>query len=266
MPNKPQLHQSQILRMSDCGEYYRLRYVEGRSGPSSPWLLVGSAVHHTIAQDLRTKLDTGSLLPMAAVRDHARDDLVAEWDGVDVVLNGDGVTDAMAKGQAIDRAISLSTLHHFKVAPNINPLAIEQKGVIALKGYPFDIALQKDIVEPGVIRDTKTTSKKPPVDAAKFSFQLQLYAIHQTLKDGKPPGRLVLDHLVHSPGGQKTYHVETTTAPTPERREWVLAMIVRTAANIEKGAFQPNPGSWLCSQTYCEFARMGACKFWSGRE
>lgn len=263
---KPQLHQSQMLKLADCGEYYRLRYVEGIRGPRTPRLIVGTAVHASVADDLRAKIETQSLLPDEAIHDHTRDHLEHEWDLGEIALdNGDGSM-ADAKDASIDRAISLSDLHHTEVAPDISPVAVEQAGVIVLKNFPFDVALRKDIVEPNAIRDTKTAAKSPAENAAETSLQLHLYAIHEELKNGKPPERLVLDYLVHTPKGQKTYHKQSEAKPTPERKQFVLSLIERTADVIQRGAFMPNPGSWLCSRRYCEFARSGVCRFWSGKE
>lgn len=292
---KPHLSASQLLKLTECGEFWRLRYVEKQSGPSSYRAAAGIVVHEQIAASLKKRIADGEGTPVEAIPDlvgQAFDMRVAGRlylpDDPDASLD---VCEA-EKAKARDRAIGFAMLHRQVVEDNIGDvIEVEARSRLKLDGFPFDLIVVKDIVTTDAIRDTKTTMRSPADNAADQSLQLNLYAIHEEAM-GRGSKRLVLDYLVATPTfaigepsgqpfanhadavvrmhmtgkTQKLYYRPVETTLTPAKREMTLALIERAATVITKEAFMPNPSSWLCSKKFCEFARAGSCRFFSGKE
>src|SRR5688572_18034717 len=177
--------------LARCGVQYDLRYNQGLRVPPGVAAVIGRGTHGAIEQDLGNKLEWGSLLPDDAVQEFAADAARKAWDQEEPQRN-EGDPD---KGEAIDTAVSLATVHHQQLAPKIEPVALERGFVLELDGFPFDLMGYVDIEEPGRIRDTKTSAKAPQADAADTSDQLTLYDLEATVR-GKKPMAVVLDYLV----------------------------------------------------------------------
>jgi len=259
------LSYSRLSVVSDCAEKYRLRYVEGIRGPRGIRMLVGSAVHKGIEFNLRhMAMNDLAMADLDAVQTVTRDALATDWKKGEVWYGAD-INEEAAMAEAVDAAIDYTTTHFAEIAPQLEPEAMEVQGTITTP-LGFDIALVKDIIErDGTVRDTKTRTRKANEHEAALSDQLALYAIHSELQ-GKPAPRVVLDVLVRTRGGKA--YAQTLTAPPPSkgRQDRVVALLERAHLSIASGVFMPNPGSNLCSRSYCEFAQMGICPFWSGRE
>lgn len=260
------LSASQLFVLSECGEMYRQRYVLKRKGPRGVRMLIGLAVHDAVAADLHSKMaNNGALLELQTVLNKAETALVNHWNAGDV-----NVPEGQTKEEAWDEALlcvqDYAGYHHLQVAPLIKPASVETEHMITIKNFTFDVALKVDITETdGTIRDTKTTMRTPNENAAAVSLQLQLYGLHAKLKTGVVPPRLVLDYLVRTKTGKLSYH-ERATGVSHARQRQCVSMLARAGAVVEAGAFMPNPGSFLCSKKFCEFAQMGTCDFWSGKE
>jgi len=257
---------SRLSVVSDCGEKYRLRYVDGIRGPRGVRMLIGKAVHAGIELNLR-HMAANDLAPAAldAVQTATRDALAVDWKKGDVNWSGEYESEDDASSQAVDMAVDFATTHFTDVAPMIRPEKMEVEGTITTP-LGFDISMVKDIVEvDGTIRDTKTRAKKAGDQEAALSDQLALYALHSELQ-GKPAPRVVLDILVRTPAGKNYSQTLEAPPPPPERYQRVVSLLERAHLVIRSGNYMPNPGSNLCSKRFCEFAQMGICPFWSGRE
>ena len=186
--------------------------------------------------------------------------------GGGMMLTEDEVLDSKATiGAAIDQTVALSALHYDHLAPTINPLAVEEKFVITLDSYPFDLSGQKDVRELDCIRDTKTKATAPPQDAAR-SIQMAMYALSEKVIRGKLPARVCLDFLVKT----KTPKIHTREAvPDDSWIDPLFRRIERAAEIIQsvkegKGQFTPaDSENWMCSKKWCGYA--GTCEFWGGR-
>lgn len=292
---KPHLSASQLLKLTECGEFWRLRYIEKRSGPSSYRAASGIVVHEQIAASLKKRIADGEGTPVEAIPDLVGEAFDARMDSGNYLPDDPTATIEVGKAEqakARDRAIGFALLHRMDVEPNIGEvIEVESRSRLKLDGFPFDLIVVKDIVTTDAIRDTKTTARSPSDKAADESLQLNLYAIHEEAM-GRGSKRLVLDYLVATPTfwigeaiGQpftnhaqavvgmyrtgkapKLYYRPVETKLTPAKREMTLALIERAATVITKEAFMPNPASWLCSMKFCEFARAGSCRFFSGKE
>jgi RecB family exonuclease len=252
---KMQLHPSGLTMMANCGEQFRRRYIEGQRRPPRASLVVGTAVHAAVERSLAPVLTGDDLPPVEAVEAIAADALAAEWQREEVVLDDDETVEG-ARGSATDKAVRLARLHRLAVAPSIRPTALESRWVLDLDGYDFELAGTIDIVDQGlggeIVRDTKTSGKRPAASTADESLQLTAYALARLHTGGALPESVALDYLVDSARGPfsetlASQRTEADFAPFLER----VSEAVRA---IEAGVFMPaSPDSWVCSPRWCGY-------------
>lgn len=109
-----------------------------------------------------------------------------------------------------------------------------------------------------VIRDTKTTGKKPsgagtPDGAEHKSEQLTVYAAAEKVLTGNLPSYLVLDYLIdYKREGPK--HIPLATKRDMADVDEFLARFENAVHSIHTGVFVPiNPDAWQCSARWCGF-------------
>lgn len=235
-----------LSMLTRCGEQYRWRYVEGIKSPPGVVMAIGKGVHAAAEANLGNRLEWGELLPEEAVLDAARDATVTTW-RKDPPMRNDGDPD---EGGAVDEAVSLASLHHRHLAPQIEPVAIERGFRLEMPGAPFDIVGYVDVEEEGRIRDLKMSSKTPAENAAHISDQLTLYHLNATVR-GEPAKAVALDHLVKTKT-PKVVTQESTRGPADHAR--LLAKFEAAARVIETGAFLPAAqDAWYCSPRFCGY-------------
>ncbi|MHC4715083.1 MAG: PD-(D/E)XK nuclease family protein [Planctomycetota bacterium] len=258
---------SQINTLNRCGEQYRRRYCEGERVPPGIALLRGRATHRANEKNLLAKMDTGELLPVDAVLQAASDAFDEAAEG-EFVIDGDyeGMEIAEALGTAKDESVALAGLHAEQVAPEIEPTAIEVRIEIPPSdSLPVQFVSILDLIDGGAaIRDTKTTRKSPPGDAAHMNDQLSGQDLAFRARYQKPPEELSLDYLVRTAKKKELKHVRLPTT----RTQADLAVFVRRAQAaiqmIEAEVFLPAPAdSWACTTRFCGYAE--TCPFYRGR-
>ncbi|MHC4181025.1 MAG: RecB family exonuclease [Planctomycetota bacterium] len=255
MTDKPKhISYSAISMLERCGEQYRFRYIEGISIPPGVSLLQGRAVDDAVTADLRTKIDSGVLLPLEAVRDIARDALVNAWDHSEVRLEAEYVEmgPAKAKAKAVDTSISLAELHHTEAAPKIEPTHVQREWALEVRGIPYPLVGVIDIQEgTKAVRDTKTSKKSPPKDAADKSSQLSAYALACKVRDGVMPEMLALDYLVAT---KTPKLVVLETKREMEQLRPFRNRLFNAVEVIQAGVFIPaSPDAWCCSERWCGY-------------
>jgi hypothetical protein len=270
--DKPQLHVSMLDMFSRCPIQFQRRYGarfgiwhEEEIVPPGIALVQGIAVHKSVERDLTTKMESGVLLPDEAIPDVTKDEFELNW-GRGLTLTDEEATDIKkSKGDALDMAVALSGLHHSVLAPAIVPLALEERFVIALSGFPFDIAGTKDIREERAIRDTKTKSASPPADVAK-SMQMACYSISEKVERGAFPEKVYVDALV------KTKIPKVVTHEAVPSDDWIqpflrrmerFSEIIEAVRRGSQTLSAAPPDHWVCTKKFCGYAT--TCPFWSGR-
>jgi hypothetical protein len=247
---KPQLHVS-ALEMK-CMEAFRRRYLEGEIIPPGVALIVGTGTHKGVDVNMRHKIQTGLLLPVDAVADAARDGVNRAWEG-GVKLEPEEISQGIkvVKGQAVDKAVRLATLHHKEKAPRIRPTHAERPWTLEINGYPLDLAGRIDIQEADTVRDTKTSGKTPAANCAERSIQLKAYALAVKVLDGKAPSKVFLDYLIDT---SKAKSESFEHEPNDEDFQAVLNRIEVIASAMEKGVFVPvEPTHWCCDPKWCGY-------------
>lgn len=257
LEKRPQLHAS-ALEMK-CMEAFRRRYMENEIIPPGVALIVGTGTHHSIDVNLTAKIQTGSLLPLAAVSDAARDGVNNAWEQ-GVKLDDEEAQRGIkaVRGEAVDKAVRLATLHAKEKAPRLNPTHVERKWAVELTGYPMDLVGRIDIQEGLVsIRDTKTSGKTPPANCAERSLQLKAYALAVKVLDGAPPSKAFLDYLIDT----RVPKLESFEAePDGDGFRALLNRVEVIALAMEKGVFIPvEPTHWCCDPKWCGY--YSSCRY-----
>lgn len=274
MTDKPQLHVSMLDMLSRCGVQFQRRYgarfdcwQEEEIVPPGIALATGISVHKAVEANLRNKMidSDGQLLPRAQIAEIAENEFRGVWEGGMMFTEDEAANIKKALGVAVDQTIALALLHHDNLAPIIKPVAVEEKFVIVMGNYAYDLAGKKDVREIDAIRDTKTKTASPPADAAR-SLQMAMYAMAEKVAGRGLPSKVYLDFLVKT----KTPKVVIREAVPDD--SWIQPLFHRIARAIEiiqsvkegKGQFTPaDPESWICSRRYCGFAT--TCPYWSGK-
>lgn len=291
---KPQLHVSMLYTLSACGEQFRRRY-GARFGladqeeiiPPGIALAIGSATHKAVEVNLKNKIDTGELLRREEVLEVGYEEAKGIWSGGMSLTDEEAENQIRTKGDMLDMVVALAALHYDDVAPNIWPVAVEEKFVIKMKRYPFDLSGQIDVREQHTlspvlkynkkngrtspaefitsIRDTKTAGRKPQPDVIK-SIQMAMYSMAHEIYHGELPGIVHLDYLLKTKTPQA---ITITGQPDPRWIDPLMARVHRFAEIIDavqrgKAPLTPaQPDDWRCTKKWCGYAT--SCPFWSGR-
>jgi PD-(D/E)XK nuclease superfamily len=121
---RQQIHVSGVNMANDCGQRYVFRYLLGIKRPPNAFLLVGKSTDESVTQDLDHKIETGVLLSRSDVLDISAAKFEAEQKAEPIELDADekaeGKSLAQVLGEAKDKAVALSGLHHDEAAPIIN--------------------------------------------------------------------------------------------------------------------------------------------------
>ena len=270
MPDKPQLHVSDLNQMAVCGIQFQRRkgyrfgvWHEEEVIPPGMALLTGISVHKSVERNLQNKIDTGELLPLEQVKDITRDQLLLVANGGISLRPEESLDPNKAIGSAIDQAVDLATLHHDELAPIIQPVDLEKKFVIELKGYPYDLAGQIDLVAvKNEIIDLKTAAPARVTKTA-LTIQTDMYCLSEKVADkkanggdGKMPDKVSLHYLVKN----KTPKVVVRESVPDETRLPALFRRIEQAIKLiesvksGKGYFMPaQPDTWQCSRDWCGY-------------
>lgn len=274
---KPQLHVS-MIEMA-CEIAFQRRYGERFDvGPEDEIIppgvnqVTGIAVHKSVEDNLRCKMETGRLQPREQVADTARDAFMGEF-ATGMLFTEEEAKDAkQVVANGVAQTIALAALHHENLAPTLKPLAVEEKFVIALKGYPYDLSGKIDLREKRAISDVKTLGQSPPENAAK-SLQMCMYSLAEVVRTktetepGKLPEKVQLQCLI------KTKTPKIVIREAIPDKTWINPLMRRierfteVVQSVKEGRSQFMPVStthpWACTEKYCGYAR--SCQFWSGR-
>lgn len=246
MSERPHLSHSQIDMLSRCELQWYYRYVLGLKVPPGVAAVIGKGTHGAVYRDLDQKRNWGVLLETDEVKDAARDATVRAWEREPPKLN-EGDPD---KGEAIDTAVALADVYHRRIAPEVEPIALEQAFLIEVPQLPFDLLGVVDVETAETVRDTKTKGKKPAEDAASRSTQLALYHLNATLS-GSPAKDVAFDYLIKTKVPQA---ITLRAQPTETDHRALMKRVELAAASIQSGVFKPTwAGNWACSPKWCGY-------------
>lgn len=142
-------------------------------------------------------------------------------------------------GEIKDKGYDLLRLYRAKVAPKIQPVLVEEPIQFKINDQVY--SGQIDIAERDkgklVVRDTKTTKRKPREDA--YVLAMTGYALSQRQRTGEVEGDVVLDYLVATKEPQ--YKEIRYGGPVSDDQIRKFATVVRSVGDsIKAGRFPPN--------------------------
>ena len=241
-----------------------------RSPPRGVGAAVGTAVHNAARLVLDDLAHRGELPPVARAVDVGCNTLTDELGRGEILFDETTIN----RSEAFHQVAAMTGAYHRVIAPQVRPILVEEKleaditPDLRLTGTPDIVAR-----EPGMIRDTKSGSRKHPgthapqigaysLLARTANLEIEAAAVDylQRVRSGKPqpdpvskpvpiaPAETAATNIIRHIGGD----LRTFREGDPARR--ILPG--------DPWSFVANPASILCSPKYCsafgtEFCREG---------
>ncbi len=283
---------SMLYTAQQCGERFYRRYILRDFRPSGVKAKRGTAVHKVAAEShlrqLKAKTDgaereeylVGVLPSVEEAKDMAADSFQAAMSqGCAYSEDERAVGPDKVVAAEKDAAVAMGAHYVQRVAPQVDPLAVEKRWIIRpantedeIQGIVDLVAEETrtiDLVDRAVRRkvtlviDTKTKDRSPRDTDAMTSQQLTVYAMIYAAVTGAPPDYVQLNTIVRTSTG-KVSHVQLTAQRSRADLEAVAARLNASMEAVKRGTFVPaNPDSWWCSEKFCEY--WSECKFALGR-
>jgi putative RecB family exonuclease len=242
------LSYSSISLFLQCSASWKMKYIDKIKTPTSPELVMGSAVHGTVE---------------TFIANNHQDSLIGLWN--------QKWTEQLEKDKNIDwgtntpehycnegiRILSNSEVQKgilsVRVMRDANGPLIEREVALKVPGVPIPITGFIDLVtEHGIPGDIKTSKSSWSADKALTEIQPLFYLamlnqlgivknpewrfIHFVIVKTKTPQFQVIEHI-HNPG----------------QLMWLFQMVRNVWKAIESGIYPENPTSWACSSNYCGY-------------
>lgn len=243
---KPYVSPSQLNMYLRCPAQYKYRYIDNIILPPRSAITKGRAVHKGQEHNYRQKVETFQDLKLSEIQEVA----AAEFETFAEETEWEKDEDP---GKAKDEAISLTTLYHTEVSPQVQPVLVEEAVSVPLDSgysiYGFIDVLDNQ----GYIRDTKTTAKTPSASEADKSLQLTAYSLAYRELMGIPEKGVILDYLVQT----KTPKVVSMKSKRTKRDiKRFLAIVGGVVEAINNDIFYPNPGNFMCNEKNCGYWKL----------
>src|SRR5208337_1625233 len=134
-----QIHVSGINMANDCGQRFLFRYILGIKSPPNAFLLVGKSTDESVTRDLDHKIETGELLGREDVLEISAAAFEAGQKAEPIELDQEekkeGKSLAQVLGEAKDKAVCLSGLHHDEAAPKIQVCQTRRKFSVDMDAF-----------------------------------------------------------------------------------------------------------------------------------
>ena len=254
---KPHISPTQLASLSRCAEAYRRRYIEGEKIPPAIAMLKGSGVHGGAATNFRQKIESHEDLPAREIVDAAVATFENELRGGFSIDAGEG-SPSVAIARAKDGVAALAQLHAVEVAPDYQPVLVEQPVRLILPNSPRDLYGIIDLADDKRrVVDHKTSGKKKRQAEADTSVQLTYYAAAHEAFTGKPASDVRLKVLVESAVPERQTLVSDRNAQDFEAPAHRVNAFLKA---VEAGSFPPtNPDNWWCHPRWCGY--WSSCRF-----
>lgn len=272
--HKFKIHISHLTTLWRCGEQYRRRYVKGEIIPPGIALIVGSATHKSIEKNLQEKMITGKLLPKSVISDMVVEDLRNRFE--EGINPDDEMVKELGKKKvkniAEKQAVACSLVHREKLAPKINPIAIEDSFEFQIENSDWKLKGTSDIEEERngkiILRDTKTANRRQQEGSADTDMQLTMYSLKVYKQRGKLPDLITKDIII-KPSIKKVLNMKSIkevkentvvqvleTKRTLEDLKPLLKRISLAIKQIKMGIFPPAlENTWYCNPRWCGYYR-----------
>lgn len=255
MTTKPFAIHASMLAMP-CQKMIEHRYIDGIKSPPGVAAHIGTAVHRSAELDLVRKMETGALASSEEVIERGVSALSSAWHDEPPLLSDEekGEGDMLVLNRAVDEVARLSDLHHAKVAPIVEPEAVELRLRVEDPGFKYAVEGTIDVLDVRkLLLDRKTAARSPSGDEANGNVQLDIYTMLLD-QHGKPVEYVALDYLVKLK--KEARHVRVQAEAAKDHRT-TLARIGAFARMLDAGSFQPviptSPAGWCCQPKFCGY-------------
>lgn len=291
MTERARWSHSKLAKLWRCGEAYRRDEEEREYAPPTSAMVRGTAVHHVAAVSHGQQVEGKAKHPDWPKSMVLRESLPGENEAADIAATkfdqerrASGIVPATddevageppAKiiGADKDSAVRMARYFVTRVAPFVDPIAVEQKIVIEPADAPirvsgiFDLVTNERPLTPGGpprrgVRDYKTGRRAPDAREADDSGQLTMYALLDSLGTGKIADVFALDWVVEDSRrfSGAPYLVSLETTRTQEDLDVMIARLNNAIEGVKAGIFIANGiGTWYCSPKFCRY--WTSCKF-----
>lgn len=236
---------SSLNTFLNCPRQWEYAYVQRIKRPPRLKMLLGTAAHTAVEQDLVHKMETGEDLQRDEVVDTFRDEFVA--------ISAEAEDDTDDVGKLTDSGIKTVGVWHDEVAPVTDPVMVEQHIQYKLNGTVIDGTI--DVVKRGGrIGDWKFTAKTPDRRGGQYLLNMVGYGIGYRRLTGEIEAGIELDFMVRL---KQPKHVPIVSGPIPDESIVAYAGIVDDVVRqINAGLFPPHglrsgACSWCGYQDIC---------------
>lgn len=246
------LSYSSISTYTTCGRSWFYRYVQRVLVPTAPALAFGSAFHGAVEEYVSLKVFG------------QQKSLAESWEvNWAEACQGEIAWDGELPEQMANEGLKLLTHPDtVKLLDSLVPLMVEEKPVIEKRitlrvpGVPIPIIGYIDIITgDGVPGDFKTASRAWNQEQAEKETQPLFYlaALNQAGYSLNPEHRFRHYVFVKT----RTPQVQVIESQhSPSQMFWLFKSITEVWQGIEAGLYPTNPGSWKCSEKWCEYWRL----------
>jgi hypothetical protein len=238
---------------------YRLTKIEGLRRPPGIAAIRGTGVHKASELNFRQKIGSKQDMPVSDIQDAARDSFVAAArDGV--FLPGADLSEQQTIiDKALDQTVTLAGLYGERLAPQIQPVMVEQWLDFQIPDTGIKVVTILDVLdESGWLPDLKTSTKSKSQNDADINLGLTAQSLALT-SNGQPPAKISLENLVY----KKTPELQSlTTTRTKADFDQFLFLGWEMLGDLKAGRFKRAPvGHWICTPKWCGFWGTSDCRY-----
>lgn len=237
------LSASSVKQFLRCPRQWAYVRVLGIKLPPDGGLVAGKAFHTAAEQTMLRKLETGVDPTSDEAASIAADAAQEEIDAGEVRYDDEFYTSA---GSIKDKAARFASRWAMDVAPTITPAEVEAPFEAIINGVK--VVGRIDLIDKdSVVRDWKTSGKKPAVDELATSPQTGIYGLV------RPNGGVVYHYVIDRKTGGDTMPVAIVGNHLARAQRIAFQTVREIAVLVNAGAFPRNTQGWHCSKKWCGF-------------
>lgn len=244
------LSPSRISMWQRCPKQYYFRYILGEKQAPGIAAILGTAGHAGIEHNYRHKMETGSGAPVPEVIDAYSDAFDKGCSDIRGDFGGFSDEGEFDEGALKDVGAHLVELHTNKIAPLVDPVAVEDKFWTEMGGSHMLHGVVDVEDKDGTIIDNKFVGKTPGQADVDKSIQLTAYAYSRKDSSDTELVNVRIDAMVKTRVPKLVHIASARHANDFEVFEDIFRGV---EALIDAGHFPPNPTGWHCSQRFCGY-------------
>jgi len=220
-----------------------------RGGPGHRGPRTG--VHGANEVNLKQKITSGIDLPINDLKDAARDAFVNAFRNGIYLARDDRPKKKTILNEGLNDTLRLTELYRDKVAPDIQPVAVERKFNVVIPGIPLPLAGRMDYEKRARVGDLKSATKSWPEGRINEEIQPIFYSYVHEHEEGIRPEFIY--HILVALKKETKLQTQTKTATDADYRG-LMARCAAFCQMVQAGVFPPaNPSDWWCGEKWCGY-------------